>query len=210
MSSAMGDTSENIRDVILPVNILLPFCFELDIDVFFIILKNVVARTRMDDPNFESIRAGMTDPIHVELEDISVNWKELKTKSQQSRQLKLIGFWAVHNYPTLGKKLLGETWSPPQRSSIEIPGGSVMTANQIDAVIFEKLKLRIIELRVEKSTLIRLKHFVTAPESVGKYEKGIVKSAKMTSFEIKDDHLKNCWSALKHGIFSMSEVRLWP
>lgn len=204
----MGECEKKIKQAIC---VLLPVCVELETDVFLNILRNVVARSarsELYDLQFDAFTAGLTDDtFYIKSNDMLLNWKELDSKSQRIRQLKLLGFWAIKNYPSLGKKLLGETWQPPQRKSVEVFGNSVMSPDAIDDVIFRKMQLRIMELSVCHSTVTaKLKHFVQAPSNIGKFNE-IQISPAIKSFEIENDYLENCWKALKFGSFSMNEVR---
>lgn len=160
----------------------------------------------MDDHYLDALKSGMTaKTLCVKQNDLLVDWKELTSKSQQLRQYQLLGYWATHNYPDLGKKLFGETWKAVQRQSIEVIGSEAMSSDAVDAVIMRKMKVRSIELNVCQSTLSKLRHFVETPNNIVKCNE-IRISPKIKSFDIKDDYIEKCWKALKYGNLPMSEV----
>ncbi|KAJ6639520.1 hypothetical protein Bhyg_12266, partial [Pseudolycoriella hygida] len=123
---------------------------------------------------------------------------DMTSTSQRVRQTKLLGYWAIENYPALGRKFFGDTWHPPQRQSVEVLGNSWISPHAIDKAIFRKLNIRIIALNVCESTLGRLKHFVEAPSNIDKFN-GIKIIKNLKSFDIKSDYVDVCWKALKHG-----------
>lgn len=188
------------------VSILLPYCVELNKDLLLEILKNVVWRSRMDDHYVDALKYGMTaKTLCVKLNDLIVDWKELTSNSQQLRQYRLLGYWAMHNFPALGKKLFGDTCKAVQRQSIEVLRSETMSSDAVDTVIMRKMKLRSIELDVCQSTLSKLRHFVETPNIVKCNEIRI--SRKMKSFNIEEDQMEKCWKALKYGNLPMNEVK---
>lgn len=199
---------DNIRFESNPVvSILMPYCVELNEDVFLQILKSVIWHSKMDDRYRDALKSGMTSKtLCVESSDLKLNWKELTSKSQKLRQYQLLGYWATHNYPALGKKLFGDTWKVLQRQSIEVIGSEAMSSDAVDAEIIRKMKIRSIELNVCKGTLTKLRRLVVeTPKNIGQYN-GIQISPKMKSFDIQHDHIEKCWETLKYGNLSMSEV----
>lgn len=138
-------------EIITPVLILLPICIELETDVFLNILKNVIGRKKLDDHFIDStLKVGMrSDKFSIEEEDMSVSWSEKKSKDDQIRQSKLLGYWAINNFPPLGKKLFGSSWQTPNRQSLQVVGHSkVISAEEIDAMVFQKMKIRVMQLNV--------------------------------------------------------------
>lgn len=202
----MSLNAKNVSNEVQPVCVLLPICAELETDVFLNILRSVVARSRLDEHYIEELKVGMGDNMfYVKSNDLMANWKELDSKSQRIRQYRLLGFWISRNFAALGKKLLGDMWQPSQGKRVEVMENPMMSADEIDALVFRKMQLRIIELNVCYSTLDKIKHFVKAPISIGKFN-SIRISPKIKSFEIEIDYMDCCWKALKFGIFSMNEV----
>lgn len=187
-----------------PFNILLPVCVQTKTDVFLMILKNSVARSGMLDHYLVSaLKSGMSENFSIESEDISVDWTKLDSELQQIRQWKLIGLWTVNNFPSMVKKLFGELCGVPQRNAIPVNGNSAFEADSIDEFIFPKMKLRIIELTVSKSTLGKLKHFTLVPGVIGKSKEQRI-ARKMKSFDVDAEFVERCWKALKSGEFSMN------
>ncbi len=198
----MAESSDKTKPQ-APVNILLPVCIELKDDVFLNILRTVVNRVRIDENSLcNDLKSGMmAATFAIDSEDVSVNWKELTSKSKQGLQSKMLGFWAIQNFPSLGRKLFGDSWKAHQRECINVVGKESMTPEELDDVIFQKLKLRIIELRVTESTIGMLKHFKKAPVNIGKCN-ALQISPKMKSFNIVEEHLSLCWDVLKGVEFS--------
>ncbi|KAJ6648125.1 hypothetical protein Bhyg_03350, partial [Pseudolycoriella hygida] len=170
----------------------------MEVDIFFNILKNVVLRSRSDDHLVDALKFGMTGTFHIKSKDLLDNWKDMTSTSQRVRQRKLLGYWAIENYPALGRKFFGDTWYPPQSRSVEVLGNSWISPHAIDKAIFRKLNIRIIALNVCESTLGRLKHFVEAPSNIDEFN-GIKFTKNLKSFDIKSDYVDVCWKALKHG-----------
>lgn len=190
-----------MTESVSPVLIVLPICVESNEDVFLSILKNVVARTKFEDNYLSGFMKGMmSDQLDVGSDDMSVNWKTLHSKAQRRWQSKLIGFWCSNNYPLIGKKLFGDGWTAPQRSYVT-SNGRAITADDVDDIVFKKMRLRLIELSVNASTTDRLKWFVKAPASIDIFDP-IQLSKKMRAFTIRSGHLEACWKALKFGQFS--------
>lgn len=200
--------NSNKNDKSEKVCVLLPFCDELETDVFLNVLKHVVGRSKLPfDHHLECFKDGMTaHTLYIESNDLLVNWNESDSKSQRIRQMKILGFWTAYNYPIFGKKLFGETWQPPQCKSVEILGDSSVEVSAINEVVFRKMKLRIMELSVCHSTLAKLKYFVRIPDDIAKFN-GFQVSHKIMSFVIGSDQAEDCWKPLKLGKFPMSEVR---
>lgn len=201
----MTETEKN-KEVKTVICVLLPFCVELETDVFLNLLRNVVARSKLDDHQLDILKAGMiADTLYIKSNDLLINWKDLKSESQRIRQIKLLGVWTMYNYPSLGKKLFGESWQAPERKIVEVLGGSVMSAEDVNEVILKKMKLRIIELNISPSTLLKLRHFVRVPIDVGKFN-GIQISPRIKLFEIDENVIGNYWKALKLGSFVSEKV----
>lgn len=199
--------TENCKEDKTVICVLLPFCVELEIDLFLNLLRNVLWRSKLDD-ELDIVKAGMSaDTLYIKSNDLLVNWKELNSKSQRIRQMKLLGVWIMYNYPSLGKKLFGEAWQAPERKIVEVLGESVKSTEAVNEVIFKKMTLRIIQLDVSHSTLSKLKNFVKVPTDVSKFN-GIQISRKMTSFEINVSVIEHCWKALKFGTFVCENVGL--
>lgn len=187
-------------DSITPVSVLLPICMEWNEVMFLSILKNIVARTKFEDNYLCGLKAGMTtDQLNIG-DEISDNWKMLNSRGQRIWQSKLIGFWCSKNYPLIGKKLFGEGWEAPHRKYVTSKG-RVVKADDVDTILFTKMRLRIVELSCSASTTDRLKCFVKAPSSIDVCDP-IQLSKKMRSFTIRDGHLHVCWKALQLGEFS--------
>ncbi len=134
--------------------LLLPKCTEANVDIFLSVLKNAVNRTRIDDCALDNaLRTGMAgDMLSIRSKDTSLDWKDLQSKRQQIRQAELLGYWAINNYPLLGKKLFGESYKAPERMSVEVNSKeqpTLMSVDEVDAFVFRKIKLRIIELEDE-------------------------------------------------------------
>lgn len=197
------------------VYILLPVCFESNYNVFENMVRNIVNRSRMDEDllrNYNALQSGTSETFAIDFEDINTNWKKLKRNSQQVRQSKILGFWAVKNFPSLGKKLFGDSWKAHQRKSIDVGkksktpeeidvGKKSMTPEEIDDFIFRKMELRVIELSVQKSTVLSLKYFIKVPKTIAKYN-AVTITPKIISFNIGGEALQFYWDELKRGDFS--------
>lgn len=183
-------------------NVVWPVCVETKTDVFLIILKKIVGRSMLDDHYLVSaLKSGMSEGFTIESEDLSVDWTKLDSESQQIRQWKLLGLWAVKNFPSLGKKLFGESYRVPQRSAVPVNGNSACEADSLDEFIFPKMKLRNVELNVYGSTMIKFKHFTRVPAVIGKSNEQRL-SRKIKLFDVDDEFVERCWKALKSGEFS--------
>lgn len=188
---------------ITPVYLLLPIFTELKEDVFLNLLKKIVARTKFGDGIESLFTSGMTaKTLFIKSKDLSSNRND-GTMSQQIRLSKLMGFWAVNNFPSLGRKLLGECWNPPEDRTVNIGNQQTMDDKEMDAIVFQKLKLRVIELSVSSSTFSKIKHFVTVSASVCENDPVEI-SKKMKMFAIQDAHIDDCWQTLKAGKFIMN------
>lgn len=188
-----------------PICLLLPWYGETKYDAFFNTLRYAISRSRPDANHLDSaLRIGLTgESISIEPEDIVVDWENLRTKPKQIVQWKLLGFWASHHSPSLGKKLFHPSWEPPQRACVEVIGERSMTPDEIDAIIGRKIKLRVYELSVVRSTFERLKPFVKVPTDVDVYN-GKQIYPKIKSYDINPEHLKRCYDALRLGKFDNS------
>lgn len=194
------DISPNAEKKITPVYILLPFYTELKLDVFVTILKKVVSRKKSsDDYVVGAFTSGMSaKTLFIESEDLLVNCNDEISMPQLIRLVKLLGFWAVNNFPSLGRKLLGEIWMPSKERTVNIGNQKIMDDKQMDATMFQKFKLRVIELSVSDSTWVKVKHFVDVPASVCEASSDQI-SKKMKMFDIQDAYIDDCWQALKVG-----------
>lgn len=188
-----------------PLYLLLPTCVESKFDAFFNILRKAIGRSAPEVNYLDNaLKFGMTGKaMTIEPDDILVDWKLQQTKSNQIMQWKLLGFWANQNSSSLGKKLFHSSWMPPQRECVEVVGGKLMTPEEIDVIIARKVKLRVYELSVSKSTFEKVKHFVKVPADVDVYNDKQI-SPKIKSFEIKPEHLQRCYDALRFGKFDNS------
>lgn len=185
-----------------PIRVLLPICIEANTDVFINILSSVVYHTRLHD-NFHihSLISGMAgETFQVDADDLSVDWKELTSNDRQIRQSKLIGIWAARHYPLIGKKLNGVTWQPPKKCNVQMSGSREISEEEIVNIVSKKMKLRIIELNVCKSTSKKLKHFIPAAMGIGRVNVTLI-SSKMKAFDIESENMSSCWQALKLGGF---------
>lgn len=186
----------------------MPICTEAKFDVFFNVVKSIIARSKLDVHYLDqALRSGlMADKVCIELEDMTTNWNELVSKEQQIRQFKILGYWAIENFPLLGKKMLGGSWKPPKRESFRIVENSkeiILSDADVDAFVLKKLKLRLLQLNLSKSTLGRLKQFIVdVPASISKNNE-IQISPKIKSFDVHDECVTDCWKALKLGKFSL-------
>lgn len=194
---------------ITPLYLLLPIFTELKEDVFLKLLQKIVSRTKFGDGIESLFTSGMTaNTLFIEWEDLSSNRKD---ETQQIRLSKLMGFWAVNNFPSLGRKLLGECWNPPEDRTVNIGNQQTMYDKEMDAIVLQKLKLRVIELSVVSSTFDKIKHFVTVPASVCENDPVDI-SKKMKMFTIQDTHIDDCWQSLKAGKYIINpnfEVRFF-
>lgn len=188
-------------------HILLPVCTESKDDVFLNILKCATARSKLDENHLiRAFMSGMKGKrLAVKMNDLTLSWKQRTSENQQIRQSKILGFWAIVNFPSLQQKLFGETHQAPSRNEEPVVGNTEIKADHIDELVFTKMKLRVIELSVCVSTFIKLKHFVKVPGCVGARRSNEINvSRKMVSFDVDADFVESCWDALKCGEFSMS------
>lgn len=199
-----------------PVYVLLPICVEFEHDVFLNLLRNVVGRvgrTKWTDHCLDNaFKSGMTvENIVAGEDDITTNWKNCNSQRNRILQSKLLGYWSTTNCPTFGKVFFGNNWLPPKGNFVKFEASNctkIMTAAEIDRIIFPKLKCYVVELNVCESTLANLKHFVKVPidEIHLEYVKQI--SSKIKSFNIQENYLEKCWAALKQGEWLVdTEVR---
>lgn len=190
-----------------PTFLLLPVCVESNDDVYMCVLKAIIGRTNIEkNPMSRSLRSGMTVRIiEIQSEDLGP-WNELNSHSQQIRQAMMLGYWAIKNYPLMGMRLCGDGWNAPKRQSVKVVGRESMTPDEFDSLIFNKIQLRIIELIVDQGTLQRLKHFIKTPTDIGK-ENRVQLSKKMFSYDIENRFQRQCWDALRSGVFSCSNTK---
>lgn len=198
---------EQHKDIVggnTPVYILLPHCRESKTDVFFNILKNIVSRSSLLRDDVEmALKMGMSpERVSIGIDDISLNWEKLSTKSDQIIQAKLLGSWSITNNPLLGKTLFGKKWQAPA-NNVEIKSENdtrVMTWPEIDELLGPKMKCKVIELNLSRSTIAKLKHFVEVPLSEINLCNGKeIPKTKMKSFDIDDVYVQKCWESLKLG-----------
>ncbi|XP_037039792.1 uncharacterized protein LOC119076893 isoform X2 [Bradysia coprophila] len=187
-------------------HIILPFCVETEYDPFLAVLKCAVAREVLKNNDlfcaFKSAMEG--EDFFLKNKDLTHCWKTLETETQKKRQMKLLGFWAIANFPTLGDRLFGEAFQSSRREKIFVAGGTYVQAEEIDQLVFSKIKLNVIRLTVHGSTRNKLKHFVEVPDSVGAGRLNELKiSRKMDSFDVHNNYLQSCWDALKCGKYVM-------
>lgn len=188
------------------VYVVLPLSDRVKSDVFLDILKNVVARSKLCEDDLQyGVKCGLkAKTVHIKSKDLAYK-KEQSSKSQQIRLSRLLGFWAVNNFPSLGKKLVGVHWKPAEQRSVCVENQKMMMPEEVDATVFQTLKLRIIQLCVYESTLDKIKHFVFVPPNVCEGNSVRI-SKKMNLFNVQNEHIEKCWIALKEGKFAMSQV----
>lgn len=190
-----------------PVYILLPICVEFEYDVFLSLLRNVVGRvgrTKLTGHYLdEAFKSGMmTENIVVDDDDITSSWHGRDSQRNRIRQSKLLGYWSTTNFPTLGKVFFGNGWHAPKGNFVKVEtrnGSKTMTAAEIDEIMLPKLKCCVVELNVCESTLTNLKHFVKVPINEIDVGNGSKISPKINIFDIKNNFVRKCWAALKHG-----------
>lgn len=197
---------ENISENIPPAYILLPVCVESKNDVFLSVLRSIIARSVIDKIPLNALLInGMKAPtFQIEAEDVGP-WNNLNSQLQQNRQSMMLGYWSIRNFPSLGNKLCGDEWKAPQRRGVKVVGRESMNPEEFDSFIFGKMKLRIIELRVNQSTLQRMKEFIKAPTDIGKVNR-IQLSKKMFSLDIENGFHQQCWDVLRSGVLSCGNV----
>lgn len=194
----MGDT----------VNILLPICTEFGSDIFLDIIQNIIAHSPIDTHYLaKAVKSGMNgEKFSIASNDFKIDWKELSSKNEQIRLSKMIGYWAIKNFPSLGQKFSSrKKYQAPQRKSVNVINSSEeIEEGAIDALIFSKMKLRVLKLDVGHSTVCKFNHFVNVPERINVYNECQI-TAQIKSFDIKNEQIKDCWAALKFGEFSENE-----
>lgn len=197
---------ENDEENIQPAYIFLPGCAHSDNDVFLNVVRAIIGRSNIDkNPMNNSLIRGMNaSTIRIQSEDVGP-WNDLNSPSHQIRQAQMLGYWSIKHFPSFAIRLCGDTWKAPQRQCVQVDGSDSITPNDFDSLIFDKLKLRIIELRVDHGTLQRLKNFIKAPTNIGK-ENRFRHSNKMFSFDIEKGFDRQGWDALRSGVFSSSNV----
>lgn len=186
-------------------HILLPTCNESEEDVFHNVLKSILYRSKYENSFLDNaFKLGMSGGVFpIEEEDLAMNWKQLNSEEQQIRQSKLLGFWAVENFPSLGKQLYGPSWQAKVKSLQSNTHSKEISAEEINAMIFKKLKLRVLQLNVSDSTLGKLKYFVNVPDNIARKNESKV-SKTIKAFDIDDQWVKHCWKALKLSGFSLA------
>ncbi len=186
------------------VHILLPKCTHTDHNVFFNILKNIVhkvGRAKLTDHFLDNaFKEGMAGECQVDL-NAAATWNVLSSREDQISQSKLLGRWAIRNYPTFGKILFGDSWKTTDLSSD--------IADEVDSVVFPKMKCVLVELDVVQSTSTNLIDFIQVPIKEITVENTAFKfSQKMKMYDIKANSVAKCWVSLKRGGWSVSnEVR---
>lgn len=198
------------------VYVLLPICVESKYDVFFNLLKNVVGkvgRARFTEYFLDNaFKSGMTnESIQIDEDDVSLDWKICNSKREAIRQSHLLGHWSTKNSPTFGKVMLGDAWQAPEGKSVMVErrkGIESFPTEEIDKIIFKKMKCHLVQLNVKMTTLPNLKHFVKVPISEVDVENECQVSSKMKTFDIKENCMEKCWEALKRGAWlSNTQVR---
>lgn len=185
------------------LNILLPICVEIvDVDVFLHVVRSITSRKCEDHYSVSALKCGMSsEPFPIEQDDLTLNWGTLNSPEQRIRQMKLIGCWAAHNFPSLGIKLLGIDWVPSERSCVYIDNQEI-DVGAINSAVSRKIQMRIIELNLSDGTVSRLKEFVRVPPGIGRLNE--TKISKQTkSFEVEERWLEACWKALNLGKFEV-------
>lgn len=186
-----------------PLFILLPVCGESTSDVFFNVIRNSIARSKLDEHFLDNaLKCGIAgEEFEIEIDDVATDWGQLQSNEQLIRQSKLLGYWAMEHFPALGKKFFGATWVPNERQHIQVVGqADSMNPGDIDKLVFKKLKLRLMELQVSESTAIKLKHFaVDAVATMVKTNEHQL-SPKIKSWDIDGE---DYWKTLKLGVTSL-------
>lgn len=198
------------------VYVLLPTCVECKYDVFFNLLKHVVGKVghaRLTEHFLDNaFKSGMmNDSIQIDEDDVSLDWTICNSKREGIRQSQLLGHWSTTNCPNFGKVMIGDTWQAPEGKSVMVKtrkGVLPFAADEIEKIIFEKMKCHLVQLNVKTTTLSNLQHFVQVPISEVEVGKGCQVTAKMKIFDIKKDCMEKCWEALKRGAWlSNTQVR---
>lgn len=187
-----------------PFCILLPFCVESKDDYFLSILRSIIDRAKIEDNLLDSaVKKGMMlQTFQIEADDLD-RWENPQSSQQNIKRAMMIGFWAIENFPSLGKKICGDGWNAPQRVNIEVNGQGSITPNEFDAHIFAKLEIRVIELRLCPGTLNRFKCFTKAPPNLKKVNK-VELTKKVVSYNVANGLDHQCWDALRSGVFTIS------
>lgn len=186
--------------------ILLPVCVELEHDVFFNILKNLVGRVawiKLEEHYMDNaFISGMTaEEIIIHEEDISSSWKINQSSEASVRKSKMLGYWSKTHCPTFSKIFFCES-QPLQERIVKLKskyGTKTMTSGEVHTVISPKMECAIVKLNISKSTVTNLKHFVCVPINEIEVYGEVKMSAAMTSYNIKDEYLSKCWAALERG-----------
>lgn len=189
------------------VYILLPVCVELEHDVFFNILKNVVgrvSRSKLAEHYVDNaFKTGMTaDEIILREDDVLSSWKMDKSSEASVRKWQILGYWSRTHCPGFAKIFFGESCNPPQENIVKLKSmhdTKTMTSDEVHKVISQKMECAIVELNISESTVTNLKHFVSVPINEIEVYGEVKISQRMKSHNIKDEYLTKCWAALKRG-----------
>lgn len=180
------------------INILLPKCEDVEVDVFLLILKGAISRKSDDHYLVSALKFGMSGAsFPIEESHLQMSWKDMSTKQQRIHQSRLLGFWTIKNYPLLGKKLR-DSWENSEENGLLTNNQTRMSSDEINAIISRKLKLRVLQLDVCAGTVDRLKEFVNAPDNIDILNEEKM-SKQMKSFDIDESWTDHCWGALKSG-----------
>lgn len=142
----------------------------------------------MDHYLDKAFKDGMAGECQIDLNDVA--WSVRRSRQDKISQSILLGRWAIRNYPTFGKILFGDSWQTIDSSDV---------ADEVDKVLFPKMKCVLVELNVVESTLPNLKHFIKVPFNEISVENMAPISQKTNSYDVKGNCLTNCWMALKCG-----------
>lgn len=122
--------------------------------------------------------------------------------------MKLLGFWAIENFPLLVKRFHGPNFEAPERVGLVL-NGTLIDPEEVDSTVFRKLVLRFLQVEATPSTICKLKHFVEVPEMVPMVNEQQL-SPRVKAFDIGHENMEDCWQALSLGSFvaiSSSEVK---
>lgn len=186
-----------------PLSILLPACKESTSDVFFNVIRNSIARSKLDEHYLDNaLKCGVGgEEFEIEADDVAVDWGQLQSDEQLIRQSKILGYWAVEHFPALGKKFFGTAWLPSDRQHVQVVGQpDSVSPGDIDKMVFKKMKLRLMELHVSESTANKLKHFAVDAVATMVRSNEHQMSPKIKSWDIEGE---DCWKTLKLGVTSL-------
>lgn len=199
---------DKTKNIISLSHILLPTCNKAEDgeDVFLNVVKKIFSRSRYENNYLDnSFKMGLSgDAFHIEKEDLSMEWNQLTSEDQKSRQAKLLGYWSIVNFPSLGKQLWGPSWRA-QVKTLQFNNDSIeMNTEEINVMMAKKIVLRVLHLNVSESTLGKLKYFVNIPKSIIATTNATKVTKTTTAFDIDDKWIEHCWKALKLGGFSLA------